>query len=205
MSNHHKALCEYCGTSPVLRGYADGECPGCGAKYHWHYVDFMPDHLVWTPNRKLYVASTLANWYLVRRLFAFFRDFEICPAFDWTSFGEEISNNPGDRDKEYKSLAQKATSELDGVLSCSHFLLLMPANRGAHFEFGVAYLKLRNRLKAAITVVDEPNTQSPVSFHHLPNVFYTTSLYNGVAHVLATMSKLTDLTHIKCTLERYLC
>jgi len=113
---------------------------------------------------KVYIASTLSNAERVSALAIALwqagqaRGLDITITYDWTPGGYV----PDDQPDLKRSVAIK---ELLGVLNAHVLLVVMPGERGSHFEFGVAYAVQ----KPIVLLLDRHDGRSP-SFHFLDNI-----------------------------------
>jgi hypothetical protein len=139
----------------------------------------------WDRFRSLYIASTLSNWKRVRSFLDYFRKLGIPIAFDWTIWGEEIFTGDKPRDIDPLSLREKALCEYGGVASASYLLVIAPTGCGTNFEFGAAYQRLKSTNSPEITILDETESTTPISFHYLPSVKKTKCAKSAVEDVLA--------------------
>jgi len=103
----------------------------------------------------VYVASSLNNKDRVRQLISQLTDLGVNITYDWTLHGFV-----DDEDK----LMNIALSEAKGVDDADCVLMVTPARKGSHFEFGYAYAK-----NIPIVILIEEEDYVPVSFHYLAN------------------------------------
>jgi len=181
--------CPYCNFEFSTAIWVDGQCEKCGGNYYWS-MEFNSDmsdgwHVIeWDKNKSIYIASTLSNWSRVRTLINYFKSFGIPISFDWTEYGEEIFNTKAQRDLNPISLCKKASNEYNGVASASYILIIEPSGRGTNFEFGAAYQRYKSTNSPIITILDETEPTTPVSFHYLSGVKRVKHIRNAVLDVL---------------------
>jgi hypothetical protein len=167
--------CPYCNSDFTAAVWVDGSCEKCGGNYYWS-MEFNNDltdgwHAIeWDRSRSIYIASTLSNWKRARSFIDYFKSFDIPIAFDWTIWGEEIFATKAPRDLDPDSLREKALCEYSGVSTASYVLVIIPTGCGTNFEYGVAYQRLKDVNAPIITILDETEPTTPISFHYLPGV-----------------------------------
>ena len=112
--------------------------------------------------KTVYIASGLKNY---REVIALQRQLEfsgVAPAFDWAErYANQLSSGFELTVHRKRALAREMAA---GVERADGLLLLMPAKRGAHVEFGIAA-----GLKKP-TAVFSPDPDDDISFYLLPNV-----------------------------------
>ena len=119
---------------------------------------------------KVYVASTLVNWKRVRSICDKFKSRGIQITYDWSVhaekiFGEGTEINPEGIPKIDK-LAEIALDEVRGVLDCDTILVIMPGERGSHFELAMAWCTAT----PIVMLMDGETAPRPTSFHYLPRI-----------------------------------
>src|SRR6516165_1081582 len=122
---------------------------------------------------RIYIASTLGNAERVRALTVALRSagaergLNIQVTYDWTSHSAlpEAGGMVYIPDDQPALKRAVAIRELVGVLGCDVLLVVMPGERGTHFEFGVAFAVQ----KPIVLLLDRHDGKSP-SFHFLDSV-----------------------------------
>ena len=120
-----------------------------------------------------------------------------------TPWGEEIGKTPRDVDPD--SLRQKALCEYNGITTASYILVIVPTGCGTNFEYGVAYKRLGDVNPPAITILDETEPTTPVSFHYLPGINRVKFAKHAVEDILKHFDidiKDTNVDLIACGLGR---
>jgi nucleoside 2-deoxyribosyltransferase len=113
------------------------------------------------PEPSVYVASSLQNYEQVLSFQVRFRALQKIISFDWASlWKEQLAGAEVDK-------ARLAAQMLDGVKRADVLLLVLPAKRGAHVEFGAA------AVLGKPCVVLNPSPSEDISFYQLPNVQIT--------------------------------
>jgi hypothetical protein len=203
--------CPYCSSEFSAAVWVDGKCDKCGGNYYWS-MEFNKDltdgwHVIeWDKKKSIYIASTLSNWERVRAFVRCFKRLDIPIAFDWTTYGEEIFSIRAPRDLDPISLRQKAFCEYNGVSSASYVFVIEPSGRGTNFEFGIAYQRFKATNNPIITILDETETTTPVSFHYLPGIKRTKHVKNAIIDILKHFDiyiKDTDIEMLVHDLENY--
>jgi len=123
-----------------------------------------------TDRPRVYVASTLANWRRVREICDKLKHRNITITYDWSQHGEAIYRetdkvdlkgvNPDDK------LRAIALDEIKGVDTAHAVLIIMPGERGSHFEMALAW----RAGTPIILLTDKDSAERPTSFHLLPRV-----------------------------------
>lgn len=106
---------------------------------------------------KIYVASSLDNITNVRKVINAVILEGCTITYDWTQHGRITDEN------EMKHIAE---CELQGVIDCDVFIMVLPAFSGSHFEFGTAY----SYNKRIIVLREDGCSAEKKTFHYLPNV-----------------------------------
>lgn len=112
--------------------------------------------------RKIYIASGLKNYLNVIRLQSELASEGIGVTFDWASeFQKQLAfgQRPTQADK-----SNLASAMENGVREAEVLLLMMPAKRGAHVEFGIAIGAGKP------VVVFNEDEKEDISFYLLPQV-----------------------------------
>lgn len=76
-----------------------------------------------------YIASSFENIHLVRELSATLQTKGFTHTYDWTKNGRAAS---------YEELKQIGEEEKEAVKSSDFLVILLPAGKGSHIEFGIA-------------------------------------------------------------------
>ncbi len=113
--------------------------------------------------KKIYIASALGNYQEVLRLQKRLREnHKIDVTFDWAAEYEAQLKNGTMASLGYKTVL--AAQMEDAVRAAKAMLLVLPAKRGAHIEFGIA----RGCRKPVVVLCANP--LDDISFYHLPGV-----------------------------------
>jgi len=119
---------------------------------------------------KVYIASTLSNWKRVRSIRDQLADRGVKLTYDWTQWGEDIYGSGTEvRPAGIKSdekLAEIAMGEVNGVRDADAILLVLPGERGSHFELAIAWVAR----KPIVVLTDGETAPRPTSFHYLPRI-----------------------------------
>ena len=121
-------------------------------------------------NPKVYVASSLANWKRVRSICDKLRDQGVEITYDWTQWGEAIFKNSDKIDKSgivpEEKIGGVAQEEASGVNIAHAMLVIMPGERGSHFEMALAW----SMNTPIVILTDGETAERPTSFHSLPRI-----------------------------------
>lgn len=112
-------------------------------------------------SKSIYIASALENYLIVRRLQERFQANGVQLSYDWTRQNKDglpLETTP-------ERLRTAGIAELSGVIKADAILMIMPANRGSHFEVGCGYM-----LRKPIVILDADTTHRPVALHYLDNI-----------------------------------
>lgn len=119
---------------------------------------------------KVYIASTLSNWKRIRSLRDQLANRGIELTYDWTQWGKDIyGSGTKVRPAGIKSdeqLVKTAMKEVNGVQDADAILLVLPGERGSHFELAIAWAAR----KPIIILTDGETAPRPTSFHYLPRI-----------------------------------
>ncbi|QPC45583.1 nucleoside 2-deoxyribosyltransferase [Mangrovibacillus cuniculi] len=109
---------------------------------------------------KFYVASSFQNKEVVRRVSDCLKDKGYIHTYDWTKNNRASSNN---------DLREIGQEEKKAVLDADFLLVLLPAGKGSHIEFGIA---LGQGKKIYLYCEDNEvnNFETTSTFYHLPEV-----------------------------------
>lgn len=110
--------------------------------------------------KKFYIASSFQNKDLVRHVSMRLVDKGFIHTYDWTK---------NDRASTIEELMEIGLQEKDAVLEADFIIVLLPAGKGSHIEFGIAlgqgkpiYLYSPND--------DMNDFETTSTFYHLPNI-----------------------------------
>ena len=130
--------------------------------------------------KNVYIASSLNNKDRFRQLRNQLIERGINITYDWTSHGFVDDES---------ELINIALAEVKGVGDSDCVLMITPARKGSHFEFGYAYAK-----NIPVVILIEEKDYVPVSFHYLvdengPIVFKTCDSSKAIEKVIELSSK----------------
>jgi len=130
----------------------------------------MKEQITPTEPLKIYVASTLANWKRVRSICNILKAHGIQITYDWSQYGEKIFGEGTEVDRagipKTDKLAEIALDEVRGVMDCDAILVIMPGERGSHFELALAWYTGT----PIVILTDGETAPRPTSFHYLPRI-----------------------------------
>lgn len=116
-------------------------------------------------NRKIYIASGLANYKRVLDLRDKLIKYGIELTYDWAEVFKKNTEYAIDTGTSIKEdLVTIAAAEYKAVVDCELLLFVSPGGRGTHFELGVAY----SNKKPIIIFYDDDC--EPLAFHLLPGI-----------------------------------
>ncbi len=119
---------------------------------------------------RLYVASSLTNLDRAAKIMQSFRDLGVIITHDWTQHGKMTAP---------QRMAEISHKELSGVITADCVLMVWPAGRGSHFEFGAAVAS-----RIPVVVLAEGDHEF-TAFHHLPaGVEHSSDLATAQAAVM---------------------
>lgn len=140
----------------------------------------------------LYIASGIANWERVRRLYAEFERRGIYAGFNWTFIAEQIQTNP-DYVQDGVALHEAAFNEYLGVVSSDHLLMVQPGGYGTHIELGVMLGKHweASAQELPITILNDKSTTvtRPVSFYNIIGITTLVDEEQAIEHVCSRIKK----------------
>lgn len=125
----------------------------------------------------IYIASTLSNAPRVRDLRDKFKLHQIGLSYDWTSHRNGELYVPDDQPEEKRLTAER---EVRGVFESKAVLVVLPGERGTHFEFGLAFALQ----KPVIILADKHVGYSP-AFHFLSDVVKVIDEMEAITMVIA--------------------
>jgi len=130
--------------------------------------------------KNVYIASSLNNKDRVRQLRDQLTKRGITITYDWTLHGFCDDES---------ELINIALAEIKGVDDSDCILMVTPARKGSHFEFGYAYAK-----NIPVVILMEEEDYVPTSFHYLtdendPIVFKTCDSFEAIEKVIELSSK----------------
>ena len=126
-------------------------------------------------NMKYYIASSFSNIETVRIVSGRLKNLGFRHTYDWTQ------NERGATIDQLREIGQK---EKEAILEADFIVVLLPAGKGSHIEFGIALGQNKTiYLHSPNGEVDDVETTS--TFYHLP----------GVEKCTGTIEELIDLVY----------
>ena len=109
---------------------------------------------------KFYVASSFKNVVIVRHISKQLIDKGYIQTYDWTK---------NDRASTIEDLKEIGQQEKNAVMDADFIIVLLPAGKGSHIEFGIA-LGQGKRIYLYSANDDVNNFETTSTFYHLSNV-----------------------------------
>lgn len=110
--------------------------------------------------RKFYIASSFTNIDKVREVSSLLKNKGFIQTYDWTQ---------NERAATLEDLKQIGAKELSAVMDADFLIVLLPAGKGSHIEFGIALGQGKKiYLFGEDNVMD--NFETTTTFYHLDNV-----------------------------------
>jgi len=109
---------------------------------------------------KFYIASSFSNIKKVREVSSFLKNKGFIQTYDWTQ---------NERAATLKDLKEIGEKELNAVLEADFLIVLLPAGKGSHIEFGIA-LGQGKKIYLFSENDDIDNFETTSTFYHLNNV-----------------------------------
>jgi hypothetical protein len=113
-------------------------------------------------SKSYYIASAIGNYKQVLDAEAYLAENNLYPSFDWAEVYKDQLSREKTLSKEDKVVLAEQMEK--GIRQASALLLILPAKRGAHVEFGIA------RGAGIPCVVYAADTADHISFYALPGV-----------------------------------
>ncbi|CAG9622490.1 group-specific protein [Sutcliffiella rhizosphaerae] len=110
--------------------------------------------------KKFYIASSFQNIDMVREVSDILRQQGYVQTYDWTQ---------NERAATLKELKRIGELEKEAVIEADFVIVLLPAGKGSHIEFGIA-LGHNKRIYLYSTNDDVNNPETTSTFYHLDNV-----------------------------------
>ncbi len=125
----------------------------------------------------IYIASTLTNAPRVRDLRDKFKAHQIGLSYDWTSHHGGELYVPDDKPEEKQLTAER---EVRGVFEAKAILVVLPGERGTHFEFGLAFA-----LQKPVVILADKHVGYSPAFHFLSDVMKVTNELEAIMAIVA--------------------
>lgn len=109
---------------------------------------------------KFYIASSFSNIKKVREVSSLLKNKGFIQTYDWTQ---------NERAATLKDLKEIGEKELNAVLEADFLIVLLPAGKGSHIEFGIA-LGQGKKIYLFSENDDIDNFETTSTFYHLNNV-----------------------------------
>lgn len=130
--------------------------------------------------KKIYIASGLKNYNRVLELRDRFIKYGITLTYDWAEvYKKHIESEFSSGQQE--NLEEIAMKEYQAVLDCDLFFMLYPAGRGGHFEFGVAFTKVKP------IIILHDSHYDPIAFNKLPGIHNFSSENDAINFALGVL------------------
>lgn len=110
--------------------------------------------------QKYYIASSFTNLDKVREVSRLLQDKGFIQTYDWTR---------NERAATLEDLKEIGSKELTAVLEADFLIVLLPAGKGSHIEFGIA-LGQGKKIFLFSENDDIDNFETTTTFYHLDNV-----------------------------------
>lgn len=107
-----------------------------------------------------YIASSFKNINQVKELTARLQSKGFLNSYDWTQ---------NERATSYEALEQIGEQELEAVANSDFLVILLPAGKGSHIEFGIA-LGLRKRIYVFAPAKEVFNFDVTTTFYHVDGI-----------------------------------
>lgn len=151
---------------------------------------------------KIYIASGLMNWRLVRDLWNKLAEYDIFPTYDWTEHGEKLFGDSAVLNSSNilspEKLKDIGWNELVGVLEADYLLVILPGERGTHVELGAYYARCichEDTFREPTTdlpitiVIGDDTANKPTSFHYMAGIKRTADVDMAFRHILEHFNK----------------
>lgn len=110
--------------------------------------------------QKYYIASSFTNIDKVREVSRLLQDIGFIQTYDWTR---------NERAATLEDLKEIGSKELSAVLEADFLIVLLPAGKGSHIEFGIA-LGQGKKIFLFSENDDIDNFETTTTFYHLDSV-----------------------------------
>ncbi|MDE6408278.1 MAG: hypothetical protein K2K48_05855 [Anaeroplasmataceae bacterium] len=110
---------------------------------------------------KFYIGSSLKNYNLVNSYSKVLKDYGWIRTYDW------VKNV--NQDTSLENLKNYAQLEFQGILDSDIVIILLPAEKGAHIEFGMA-VALNKKIVLCSSSNEDFSLENTVVFYEMPNV-----------------------------------
>ena len=132
---------------------------------------------------RIYIASGMQNWSMIRELYETVRGRGVEITYDWTPWAEELSS--GGELRPDNELCNIAIDEICGVLFADAVLAVMPGGVGTHFEMSTAW----NNFVPVVIALNGHKT----NFHCLPRMERYEKTDDALHHAIELAWEVHDL------------